>query len=238
MLLVLSLYADASWTAFPSQATLAIDCGLSERTVRDELTSARELGWLARKAVGHARGWHYVYTLTAPTSADFRSEPESNRQEVPTGADFRSANSDRPTGKSTLFQPEQGAGEVEEQEDLKRKKHDAGASPWSCGVALLTSKGTGEAQARSYIGKLIGQYGEPAVSFVVGEARGQDLADPKAWLAGALKHHHARVPNGVRPNSGSSGILRLEKLKSGGHMEQTEVRDLLAEAERIQGTAR
>lgn len=49
VILALACYADPKGRAFPSQATLAFDTGLCERTVRTALASLESLGWIVRE---------------------------------------------------------------------------------------------------------------------------------------------------------------------------------------------
>jgi hypothetical protein len=58
---------------------------------------------------------------------------------------------------------------------------------WDLGVSLLTSTGTGEAQARSFIGKLIKQHGEPATLSAVADAVNKRPAEPRGWITKALQ---------------------------------------------------
>lgn len=58
---------------------------------------------------------------------------------------------------------------------------------WDLGVSLLTSTGTEQQQARSFIGKLIKQHGEPATLSAVADAVNRRPADPRGWITKALQ---------------------------------------------------
>lgn len=92
--------SEKSPTPFPSQATLAADTGMSERTVRDALHDAHHGGWVRRVRRNTATGARTTdgYELLVPAEVAAR---------LPLPADFAG-----PTGKSLQTLPAISAGEV------------------------------------------------------------------------------------------------------------------------------
>ena len=68
-----------------------------------------------------------------------------------------------------------------------RQDAPAGAPTiWDLAVPLLTSTGTTEANARSYLGSLIKRYGELATLAVIADAVNKRPADARAWISKKL----------------------------------------------------
>ena len=84
VLAMLATHANKAGLAYPSQATLASECGLSERAVRGHLTAAREAGWLDRTRKGGRVSDERVvsseYLLTIPNRND-----DAGSESAPTG---------------------------------------------------------------------------------------------------------------------------------------------------------
>jgi len=75
LLILIANYANERGKAWPTQERLAVDCGMSERSIRYKLDVLEELGLLTIKQIPHRGGRKSIY---------FLSEIElSNRQDLP-----------------------------------------------------------------------------------------------------------------------------------------------------------
>ena len=84
--------------------------------------------------------------------------------------------------------PESNGVESKGRETTGTRDAPAGApNVWDLGVSLLTSTGTGEKEARNFIGKLIKMYGEPTTLSVVAGAVNKRPAEPKSWITRILQ---------------------------------------------------
>jgi hypothetical protein len=63
---------------------------------------------------------------------------------------------------------------------------------WREGVALLTRTGTKPQHARSFLGKLVKQYGKGTVAAAVLETQAAGAVDPRSYLVGVLKQNGQR----------------------------------------------
>lgn len=75
VLLALSLYMNnEGQNAYPSQKRLAADCGLSDRSVRDQLARAESAGYLVKRKLKHP-GSEHVFTTYVPLVPEPSGEP-------------------------------------------------------------------------------------------------------------------------------------------------------------------
>lgn len=95
VLLTLSLHMnERGGSCFPSTETLALETGLSQRSVEEHLRVAEQGGWIRRRGMGLAgQGWRKLtYTAAVPDSARRGLREERDRDEMVTeGAEPASA---------------------------------------------------------------------------------------------------------------------------------------------------
>lgn len=101
VLLVLADYADHEWSCFPSQATIAAQAEVGERTVRRILADWEDQGVIHRthrKARdGRGRSSDRIYLLPAALAGRTHDQPASHDDQPATGA--------RPTGQAVAGEP-------------------------------------------------------------------------------------------------------------------------------------
>lgn len=93
-------------------------------------------------------------------------------------------------GIVTECSPPEGKGKEKEKDSRRGASAPAESNKdyvWRVGVDLLTSAGSNERAARSFLGKLCRDHGDDTVREAVGRAVAIAPAEPKAWLQGAVK---------------------------------------------------
>lgn len=182
LLLALANYADEHGECWPSQARLAQDTELTDRTIRTKLKLLEEGGFLSRERRQSDAGWrtsdYYRLHLSQP-------ENTSGRSKAPTG---NSCKANRKT-VSDLGEPSKEPSITVANATVRELKTDL---VWKSCPRQLVSLGLTERTARSNLGRWLKNADPDRVLNAVDAARRVGTQDPIPYIESALKPKSVR----------------------------------------------
>lgn len=171
--------------SWPGLGTVAKDAGINRSSVVRAVRDLVRLGYLVRDSGGPGRSNRYRMGRCEPAP---RGDAAPRREPAPgVGADLHlSLGADLHPESASLNLHHEPASQ-------QRASRDADAAPvWTEALSWLTKSGMQEKQARSLIGKARKTLTDDQLLTLVRDAKQQHIADPKAWLAAAMRKKPSR----------------------------------------------
>jgi hypothetical protein len=233
-LLALAEFADAAGgSCYPSAETIGKLCRSTEKTVRANLASAVERGYVRRFQKTSSKAWaQYSYQLVIPPGADTRRPTDAHAADKSSGATltgpgeiFRSGADESLTSDNVCSgsfrhlvknistrAPEAFTDELAL--DLAHRTGKEGAlmsdhkAVWSEGMRFLLESGVKERRARSVIGKLrkLLCNDDVALREIIRAAKCNLTAEPIAWLMGAARYRSRKSSSFARFDAASDSL--------------------------------